>query len=301
MTIGVVSGSKNCLPLLQFLKANKVNVVLYTDNNNRMGSDFEIIYHYCASVNIAIENTVSIYVWCEANNLDFMFVLGYSQLINITKINSALLPKTFNIHFGSLPEFKGPNPLFWQIKTGAENATLCIHRLNEKFDDGDVVWTKAFPFETHFTFGFLELLFSQTLIEGVIQLISQQTTAAPQNKSQISKYYKRPLLHDVTIDWEKMNAQQILRLVNACNPWNKGATTFYNYKEVKIIDVKIVANTAERSQQKPGTILQHEETVLVLCKNNELLKIGMLNINGTFVPARHAHKLGITSGGIFAT
>ena len=44
-----------------------------------------------------------------------------------------------NVHPSMLPTYRGPNPIFWQLKNGETKTGVTIHLLSEEFDAGDIV------------------------------------------------------------------------------------------------------------------------------------------------------------------
>ena len=65
-----------------------------------------------------------------------------------------LLPKSIwqvpefsslNIHPSCLPAFRGPQPVFWQLKQGKTDIGISIHKLNEHFDDGALLAQDNIP------------------------------------------------------------------------------------------------------------------------------------------------------------
>lgn len=44
-----------------------------------------------------------------------------------------------NVHPSALPELRGPEPLFWALRSGAEAAGVTIHHMDEGLDTGDIV------------------------------------------------------------------------------------------------------------------------------------------------------------------
>jgi methionyl-tRNA formyltransferase len=301
MKVFVISSSENCIPLLWFLKQNNLSVVLFSDTSSKYSLEsFESIKH-CCNV-LAIEHICSdkLYGSIEKGKPDVIFVMGYPHLIRLDEIDSSLKSKIFNIHFGLLPENKGPNPVFWQIKNGENELGMSIHRINEKFDDGAVVWKKSLSNEAHYSYGILEQIFSQITVEGVgtilQQLIQLGAVSGILTESKASHYFKRPELKDVLIDWNAMTTEEVSNLVKACNPWNKGATTFFNKMEVKLLEVEVLDN--RKSNEKPGEIVSDKDE-LVLATKDGLLKIHTLNYNGTFVSGRFCSKVGFSKGLMF--
>lgn len=291
MKIALVSNSPNCIPLLHYLVQNKVQVNLFAEAEDTGHESFAEVAHFCRFLKVPIQSNGTIYNWLKQVKPDVVFILGYKHLIHIQKIEPHLHQKLFNIHFGVLPQYKGPSPVFWQLKNGEPNPGISIHLINEKFDDGDIVWMKKIKREPYFSYGILEQYFRQLLIEGVIYIVQQII----QNKNLIpipkefskNAYQRRPELKDIVIDWNTMNASQITNLINACNPWNKGATTFFKGSEIKIMDAYIDEAT-KHENITPGTIIETGTSLKVACIQNEVLTITFLNSNGIFIPSRHA-------------
>jgi methionyl-tRNA formyltransferase len=44
-----------------------------------------------------------------------------------------------NLHPSLLPAYRGPAPLFWQLRAGVSNGGVTIHKLNDELDTGDIV------------------------------------------------------------------------------------------------------------------------------------------------------------------
>ena len=44
-----------------------------------------------------------------------------------------------NFHFAALPGYRGPEPLFWQIRNGEAAGAVTVHRMAADFDTGPVL------------------------------------------------------------------------------------------------------------------------------------------------------------------
>ena len=53
-----------------------------------------------------------------------------------------------------------------------------------------------------------------------------------------ARYFDRQTEWDITIQWEDMDASSIIALVNACNPWNKGAVAKINNWVIRLLEVE---------------------------------------------------------------
>ncbi|MBS7563833.1 hypothetical protein KHS38_05405 [Mucilaginibacter sp. Bleaf8] len=304
MKIGIVSNAAFCMPLLQALMHNRIQASVFADACIGDQSDLQAIGHFCQQARMPFQQGEPdyLYFWLEETKPDIVFVMGFTHLIRIEQIDAVLRNHIYNVHFGPLPAYRGPNPLFWQIKNGEAQLTATIHRINDRFDAGDVVWSKSVQRENYMSFGVVNMVLSQVVVEGAVYLIQHaiQKKQLPAIK-QVAKnatYYKRPTLADVLINWDNMNAEAIVNLVLACNPWNKGAITLLNGQEIKILDVVSGEKSLsiQLNQQPPGTIISHQNELEVICADQHLLSINMLNINGAFVPGRHASTFGLTEG-----
>jgi methionyl-tRNA formyltransferase len=305
MKIGIVSNAAFCMPLLQTLMHNRIQASVFADACIGDQSDLQAIGHFCQQARMPFQqgDPDSLYFWLEETRPDIVFVMGFTHLIRVEHIDTALRNNIYNMHFGPLPAYRGPNPVFWQIRNGEAQLTATIHRINDKFDAGDVVWSKSVQQENYMSFGIANMVLAQVVIEGAIYLIEHtiQKKLFPVIKQVAKKatYYKRPTLADVLINWDNMHAKAILNLVLACNPWNKGAITLLNGQEIKILDAVVSEekNSSIRfGQQPPGTIISHKNNLGVICADQHILSINMLNINGAFVPGRHANTFGLTEG-----
>jgi methionyl-tRNA formyltransferase len=250
-----------------------------------------------AKVTYEVESdTNTLYCWLQNSRLDVCFVLGYNKLIKIEKLKGLSTP-LFNIHFGTLPAYKGPTPIFWQLKHGCDKIGLAIHRLTEKFDEGAVVWRKEIDNQPYFTYKLVEQQLSNYCVEGVffilgmiergIPLLDLPATTPP-------SYYSKPRLQDVFIRWDDMSAVEICNLIRACNPWNKGAITSFKGQELKLMDAQVEGITLEC---KPGEILESTSSQLRIgTVDGKSIAINMLYYNDTFIPAYLSCFLGVVKG-----
>ena len=50
---------------------------------------------------------------------------------------------SLNVHPSLLPAYRGPSPLFWQLRAGEATVGVSVHRLSDELDAGDVVAAEA--------------------------------------------------------------------------------------------------------------------------------------------------------------
>ena len=318
MRTGIVSNSILCLPLLHYLQSAKEDVTVFSGEQdvNSNGT----VASFCAGAGIPCihekSNGQSLYDWVNEQQPDIVFVIGYNRIIRINRLAS-VMPHFYNVHFGHLPEYRGPNPVFWQLKNGAPSLAITIHRINDQLDAGAIAWKREYNNEPFFSYGYVHQLMSHYLVEGVNYLLQLKKQGHPvpvtDQDERRSAYFTRPGMGEVCICWKTMSAKAICDMVKACNPWNNGAITFYNGFEVRMNDAGLIvpAEAAHRTSNlttngsaghgvhAAGTILDTSGTLLVSCNNNETIRIHSLVVNGTLMPARFAANYGFTIGQSF--
>ena len=47
---------------------------------------------------------------------------------------------TINIHPGPLPNYRGPFPTFWLLSRGEKSSAVTVHRVDDSFDTGDILY-----------------------------------------------------------------------------------------------------------------------------------------------------------------
>jgi methionyl-tRNA formyltransferase len=202
-----------------------------------------------------------------------------------------------NFHFGLLPEYRGADAVFWQIRNRAKEGGISVHRMTSEIDRGALYFINKLPLSPADTYGSHVLNLSMAGIaatEKLLQLL--QSGALPSIEQDESKaaYYARPALQDVVIDWERP-AADIIALINACNPWNKGGVAYFNQ-----YPLKIVAASAYPSAKsgKPGTIalVDINKNCVVYCGSGESINLDILYCNDSFITGFQFASMGISQG-----
>jgi methionyl-tRNA formyltransferase len=301
MRVGIISDSDSLIPLVYTLAAQKLQVYLFYSSSpdqyiNQKVSGFVKQFH----IPLTEEKNYreDLYQWLIAGNYDACFVIGYKHLIHLKQLNGCSTP-LFNIHFGPLPSFKGPVPIFWQLKQGVEKLGLVIHRLSQKFDEGPVVWKKETDNLPHYNFQLVKQLFSQLCVEGVFYILQVLMNKIPlpviDNTTQIAAYQKRPELKDVLINWQLMEAKEIHNLIRAGNPWNKGAASFFKGQELKLMDAVII--DAEKTMDyRGGSIVNDENCLHIICCDGKIINVNMVFYNDCFIPGYLCKQWGLVKG-----
>ncbi len=241
--------------------------------------------------------------WLQNKNPDLVLVCGFS--IKIPKDLLQIPTYGFlNVHFGKLPENRGPDPLFQSIKQGQKQTTITIHQMDEQWDTGNILLEQHVPIVPGETLGMVNSKMSYMLGEltqKALELIKNVENLKVQSKNDVAYYYK-PNEKETTIQWETQTADEIENLVNACNPKYGGATTYYQGSPIKIIEVSPVDSQPLLGKTGGEIVHAHpQEGLYVYCKYGKLLRINVLSSDaGVLTGTKYVH-LGLRQGHSFTT
>jgi methionyl-tRNA formyltransferase len=237
---------------------------------------------------------------CKKHAVTTGIMIGFSYKLP-AKIFNQPINGFFNMHPGPLPAYRGPDPIFQQVKNREKYAAVTLHKVDEGYDTGPIVLTdkiRLMPSDTH---GRLitrlgELAGRMLGILFKILAMGMPVPSRPQDHSQ-AKFYTKQQANDVTVNWQTMDADAIIALINACNPWNKGAAASLNGTMVKLLQAEKAAN---ENPGQSGTIISAlPDSLLVSVKNNEAISIKALYTDEGFLAGTALYNSGIKGGMIF--
>ena len=189
----------------------------------------------------------------------------------------------FNIHPDPLPGYRGPDPVFWQIKNREPHASIAIHKVDDDFNTGSLVLSDKIRLNATDTHGCLTTKLAELAarLTGVLIKMAGFGIAIPLQPQDETKaiYYKKQSAADITINWQIMDAETIIALANASNPWNKGAVTKLNNRILRILVAEKHLNLSGTSKT-PGIIsVPEDKSVLVSTLHNETLKLQFVYVD----------------------
>lgn len=209
-----------------------------------------------------------------------------------------------NFHYGLLPPCRGPHPILWHLLNNDAEAGVTVHKVDEGIDTGPVILQEKIPIEHNDTYGTLQsklAFLAAKQAANLLKILSYGTIlpAVPQDETK-ARYFEMPTAADLTINWAEMSAQKIERLVNACNPWNKGAGTTINNWGIGITEAEIVGE-CETTDITPGKILacNKEAGLIVSTMDNKKLKVNIIYTSEGFFSGSRLAVFQIKEGDCF--
>ena len=210
----------------------------------------------------------------------------------------------FNVHGGKLPEYRGPQPVFWQLRNGESEGAVTVHRMDEEFDRGAIVVSHTIPLAPEDTYGlhsarlaFTAVKVIEALFGGLIHYGTNLPTM-PQDEAR-ANFQPRPTPEDLWIRWDEQTGTQIQSLIKACNPWNQGAFTSIRGINLRLTDVTLLPEQGNTALL-PGTILTAAEQVIVNCRDGAALQIEIVSMDEGILPGKTLALFGIQAGEQFA-
>ena len=208
-----------------------------------------------------------------------------------------------NFHYGLLPACRGPQPILWHLLNNDTEAGVTLHQLDAGIDTGPVITQEKISIAQNDTYGTLQTklaYLAAKLAVNFLKILSYGTIipSAPQDESKAA-YYNMPGAKELTIDWKMMSAEKIIRLVNACNPWNKGAGTSINNWVIGITEAEI--SEAGSEEKLPGTIIFCDKAngLTVQTSDNKKLIINIIYTNEGFFSGWKLGEFGVSAGMMF--
>lgn len=290
----------------EFLFFGKVGAIVITKRNKEMRGILEQLIQDTGVPLIRVDKhdykaQIAAAITEHQVNVGLMMTFPYM----ITPEILALPEKGFiNFHYGLLPQCRGPHPILWHLLNNDAECGITVHRVDEGIDTGPIIMQEKLTIEPGDTYGLLQgklAFLAAKQAQNLLKILSYGSiipaTAQDETKA---RYFEMPGAKDVTINWNEMECSHIIRLINACNPWNKGAGTTISNWFLGITEGEEAGNAPDETVQ-PGTILACNKTdgLLVQTKDRKKLKINIIYTQEGFFSGYRLAEFGMKPGDIF--
>lgn len=218
--------------------------------------------------------------WIDTVQPDYIFSISFPFLIPNEVLNYGE-EKFINFHPGPLPQYRGVMPIFEVLKNQETETAISAHFMNSKFDEGNIIFNDPVTIEDGETYGKLAIKLSNRMAQVVLNVVNMVQFGSkipnfPQDESK-AYYYEKPLLTDTYINWKRMDSDEIISLINACNPWNSGADTTFMGEQAKIIVATILDKPHNNTPTGTVTEIINESKIAVACSDNKQIAVEILS------------------------
>ena len=303
MKLMILTNGIYAIPVIQKLKSNvAIDAVGVTDEYHEGIMQVEVA---CRQLQVPVcrikNNPQHLQQVITEMGIDLVITCGFPW-----KIDSSILGMEgvdfLNIHLARLPEYRGPNPVFWEIKNREEKGAACIHALVDEMDQGPILSMKPVPISPFDTHG-LHLIQAAVKAAEMIQSLLLELKSGnwrhrlKDQPFDTAKYYPRPTAEDLVIRWDTMSAKDVVALVKACNPWNKGAFTACNGMRLRVADARLVPHAGEEFNEA-GVVVKADvdDGIWVRCMDGEVIKLEVVTLEEGFFYSGALTQIGISVG-----
>jgi methionyl-tRNA formyltransferase len=129
----------------------------------------------------------------------------------------------FNLHPSRLPAYRGPLPLFWQLRAGLPKGGITLHAMAEELDAGDIVAQESLPFPAGITAAVanqqLAEIGGRLAVRAFAALESGPLRRQPQ-EAQYASYFSWPKESDFRLctHW---SAERAFRFIRGTADWGQ--------------------------------------------------------------------------------
>lgn len=210
----------------------------------------------------------------------------------------------YNVHASELPKYRGPMPLYWQIREQISNSKITLHRVTTEVDAGEIVLQQDLPIGPHDTLYSLAARVAQQSAQLSQQLLEsidkQQTTLAGHAQEGIASMAPWPQAHDLMVNWQAMTAVQIAALARAGNA-AFGAGLLIRRESISLLQATAVEYPAYGTE--PGTVLHiGEPEGLIVATKDSAVRLDVLSCaEGVYGGLAFAEQFQVDAGMAFET
>ena len=284
MKVVIASSSYVSKPLISLLSSSREHelIGLITNPDKATGRGMNIVPNELASwgmsngINVLKpEGRDNLKDLIKTLNPDIVITIAYGQLIPEELLN---LPKYgwINVHFSSLPRWRGAAPVQWAILSADKETGVTIFQLDKGMDTGPVYLSESVSIERDETTEILLTRLSNIGADLAIQSLSKIKTGIEPVAQSNSGVTLAPKItkNDGKINWHE-NTDEIFNRYRAL-AGNPGIWTLLGELRLKIDSLEISSRVEKIS---PAEVLISDEHLLVGA-NNGVIEIKTLTPAG---------------------
>ena len=190
---------------------------------------------------------------------DIFVVVSYGRILSQDILSLPhLMP--VNIHASLLPKYRGAAPISHALINNEHKTGVTYIRMNERMDEGDILFQKATKIENNENLPELEHRLSQLAAEHINEVLEKiENKKIKAKKQDDKKATHAPMMkkNDGLIQWDRQ-AKDIFNHFRGCFGW-PGSFTFYKGKMLKVLDMSLCA---KGKKGKPGEIISAKDNHL---------------------------------------
>jgi len=204
------------------------------------------------------------------HDIDIIIVACYPRLIPDIQIQASK-HGAINIHPSLLPRYRGPSPIFWQLRHNEQATGVSLHCVNNRFDAGNIISQQSLVFPLSANAEEIDGLVAHAAATILLELCHTQDTlnnfmsTATAQQEQQAQYHSAPCNKDFSLshDW---SAQHAYRFMCGTQQWQKPYPIV-----IKDVELLLTQATSYSKKSNAKTIIyEGENTVCLNFKSGSL-------------------------------
>lgn len=130
---------------------------------------------------------------------DFIFVACFPEKLPDVALNWPH-QKSINLHPSLLPRYRGPDPVFWQLRHNESQTGITLHELSDTLDAGPILHQQKIVFPPGATRAELNTLLAEQGALAFIHLLTTHRFAGHAQDNSQASYFPLPTHSDYHID-----------------------------------------------------------------------------------------------------
>lgn len=305
MRVAVLCNNRMAIPALQELAANRVLAAVGIPETN--ADLLQELGHFLHGTGVPIRSLTKATwkqetaPWLKALEADHVFLMTFPWKVPAHLV-AVFSGKVYNFHYGLLPQTRGNDPVFESIRGQLPETGITVHAVTDAIDGGPILAVHKIPLSEGMTHGWLctQLgMLGAQLCRALLPFLAADPEPPLQPQPEDGgRYFPRPGIKDVVIDWEAMDSRRIHALVRACNPWNKGAYTHCRGWNFRLVSVSLTDAPTLQTGTAPGTIIGLDGTqgVTVSCNDGKAIKLEVFYCDEGFFEGKALPRFGLQKG-----
>ena len=241
--------------------------------------------------------------WIKQFEPELLLTLTFPWVLP-TDVLQSIKFGAYNFHFGTLPKYRGADPIFWQIKNGEEFVSLTVHQISSQKDKGPILQENKIPIIPGVNYGYLAETYAAQTINSFNEVKNRIREKAELKEQEVeeSKFENAPSYLDLKINWELQGADEIENLVNAANPKYNGAITSINNIPIHLLEVSPADYQVDAQKDiVPGEVVYADLIygLVVSTCDSKFLKISVALLSGGYYSGSKLFVMGFKVGNRF--
>ncbi|UXI03216.1 methionyl-tRNA formyltransferase [Photobacterium sp. TY1-4] len=254
------TGSSFSLPAIQYLQAQgRLACVVLVDaepNPDLMQLTQALNQLEITVLKYSADNVAPFIAALDASSARYGIVYLFRHKISTALINY-FHQDIYNIHPSDLPQYKGPMPLYWQVRDGISCTQLTVHRVTPEIDSGEIGAQLEMPIHPFETLVCVYQKSAQLIPQLLHQFMNQLESGTVEWRQQNNRVYPSapfPQPEDSMVNWEEHTASDIVNMARAgCGDFGSIRIRFHTH------DIQLIqASKQELSVAglPPGTVIE---------------------------------------------